>query len=493
VIRRLFILSKTSWWLVSVLLGTVALHVPIVPAEPDAEEIHEESVVAAKSVIRPPTVCEFGAVGDGKADDSEAFQRAVHSGQGNVLIPRGTYRLTRPVVIDLDRVGPVSLIGYGTAKILMEGPGAAFKLIGTHEGTAAPETVKENVWQRQRMPVVTGLEIVGGHAEACGIEAAGTMQATFSRVLIRKTLHGIHLIQRNRNVVISDCHIYENDGIGIFLDTVNLHQINITNSHISYNGGGGIVVRGGEVRNLQVGNCDIEGNMNPEAPPTANVLLDAREGSVREAAIVGCTIQHSHEAPGSANICLLGRGPEDDRKIGNLTIANNVLSDVAVNIHIRDGRGGVISGNTFWKGFSHNLLVERSSNVVLGPNLFDRNPDYTPADSRNGLLFRDCVDCTLTGLHIGNTLDVPAGLVLERCRRFNVTDCSILNCDGCGILLEDVEHVRVSDCLIVDVRPENKKPIALRLTKGRNNMVLNNLVNGEVEIAPGSARVANSE
>jgi hypothetical protein len=138
-------------------------------------------------------------------------------------------------------------------------------------------------------------------------------------------------------------------------------------------------------------------------------------------------------------------------------------------------------------------LVEGSSNIVLGPNLFDRNPDYKPVVSRNGIVFRDCVNSTLTGLHIQNTLDVPAGLILERCRRFNVTNCSILDCDGCGILLEDVEHVRVSDCLILDTRPESEKPTALRLTKGRDNMVLNNLVNGKVEIAPGSALVKNSD
>ena len=96
------------------------------------------------------------------------------------------------------------------------------------------------------MPVVSGLEIVGADAKACGVEAAGTMKATLSKLAIRKALHGIHLTGRNRNVIISDCHIYENRGIGIYLDQVNLHQINVGNSHISYNAGGGIVQRGGE-------------------------------------------------------------------------------------------------------------------------------------------------------------------------------------------------------------------------------------------------------
>jgi hypothetical protein len=169
--------------------------------------------------------------------------------------------------------------------------------------------------------------------------------------------------------------------------------------------------------------------------------------------------------------------------VGTFSIANNVLSDVAVNVHIRHGRGVVITGNSFWKGFSHNLLVEGSSNMVVGPNLFDRNPDYKPADSQNGLLFRDCFDCTVTGLHVNNTLHTSAGLILARCRRFNMTNCSILNCDGGGVLMEEAKHVRVSGCLILENRPEEEKPVLLRSIKGQDNMILNNLVNGRIEIA----------
>ena len=157
----------------------------------------------------PPqaTVCDFGAVGDGRADDTQALQRAVDARTGDVRLPRGVYRITRPVVIDLDRVGPTSVVGSGTARIVMAGPGPALKFIGTHEGTASPATVKPNVWERQRMPIVDGIEIVGAHEEAVGIEAAGTMEMTVTRVNVRAALHAIHLRVRNRNVIISDCLI----------------------------------------------------------------------------------------------------------------------------------------------------------------------------------------------------------------------------------------------------------------------------------------------
>jgi len=90
-------------------------------------------------------------------------------------------------------------------------------------------------------------------------------------LLIRKCRHGVHLTGRNRNVIVSDSHVYENRGIGVFLDAVNLHQINVTGCHVSYCDGGGIVCRAGEVRNLQITGCDIESNHGANGPATANV------------------------------------------------------------------------------------------------------------------------------------------------------------------------------------------------------------------------------
>jgi len=273
---------------VSVLLSGVFVLMQIGFANPENinNKTEAESIADNKSACL--TVRDFGAVGDGKADDTIAFQRAVDSGGGDILIPGGIYRLTESIVVDLDSNGPMSIVGQGTARIIMTGAGPAFKLIGTHDGTASPMTVKENVWRNQRMPIICGLEIIGTHQQACGIEAAGTMHAVFSKMLIRKALHGIQLTRRNRNVIISDCHIYENRGVGIYLDHVNLHQINVGNSHISYNSGGGIVQRAGDVRNLQIGNCDIEANMDEDSrkagsqksPPAANVLIDATGGTI---------------------------------------------------------------------------------------------------------------------------------------------------------------------------------------------------------------------
>ena len=407
-------------------------------------------------------IYEFGAVGDGVTDDSAALQQAVDSGVGELVLARGVYRVTRPIVIDLDRTGYMSIQGNGVAKIVMAGAGPALRFIGTHFKSADPEDFDDAVWDRQRMPLVDGVAFEGNHPEAVGIEASGTMQLTLTRLHIRNALLGVHLIKNNRNVIIANCHIYQNRGIGIFYDDVNLHQSNIIGCHISYNDAGGIVSRAGNVRNIHVSGCDLESNMSPTTPGTANVLIDS-SGSVygtAEVAITGCTIQHNNPSPDSANIRMIGRSQSsatsDVVREGNVTITGNVLSDVQVNVHLRECRGIVIEGNTFWQGYRHNLLVEDCSNIVVGPNNFDRNPRYdygNTQEANNGLVIRRSVDCTLTGLHISNVWREPAGLVLDDCDRINLTGSTILDCDNCGLLLRKVRNSRVSNCLIRDDRP----------------------------------------
>jgi len=432
-------------------------------------------------------------VGDGVADDTAAIQRLIDAGTGTVQLPRGVYRVTKPLVVDLDTVGFTSFEGHGTARLVMDGPGPALRFVGTHGGTADPPTVKPNVWDRQRAPTVDGLEIVGNHADANGVEAEGTMQLTLSRLVIRKTLHAVRLYKRNRNVIVSDCHLYENRGAGLFLDDVDLHQINVTGSHISYNAGGGIVSLKGNVRNLHITGCDIESNMAPAGKPAANVLIDGSgsEFGTAEVAITGCTIQHTRKAPGGANVRIRGRtNPVKDMPVvrqGHVTITGNVFSDVAVNVHLDGCRGVVVSGNTFWEGFEHNLLAEDCVGVVVGPNAMDRNPHYerfgNAREAKNTVAFHDCEDCTVTGLHLARAAG-PAALTVENGKRFHVTGCTVLDSDFVGVMFKDTADSRLSNCVVRDDRPAAKNPVAVRVTGGRGNVVTDNVVAGACEVDP---------
>ena len=425
------------------------------------------------------TVLDYGATGDGLTDDTAAIQSLVDFKAGTIRFPAGTYRITKPIVVDLDKVGFTSLVADGTARIEMAGPGPAIQFIGNHAGTAAPDSVLPEVWERQRMPAVEGLAIVGTNSEADGIEAAGTMQLTLRGVHIRKCRHGVHLVERNRNILIDGCHIYENSGIGVFYDSVNLHQSNISASHISYCGGGGVVVRGGDVRNIHIAGCDLEANQAKDGSPTANVLLDCADGSVAEVAITGCTIQHGKDAPESANIRILGngfmvrRGEKLPFQCGHVTIGDNVLSDVQTNIHLSGARGVTITGNTFWQGYAHNLLIEDSQQVVLGANMLERNPLYGyTSEASNKVVFKGCRDCTIQGLHVHNVLGAEAGVVLDQCQRMHLTGCTILDCENSALLVKDTTNSRITNNLIRDDRDGGKADVPLvKVTGGSGNIV----------------------
>lgn len=416
----------------------------------------------------------FGAAGDGRTDDTAAIDHALNDGEGTLDFARGDYLVTRTIVIDLDKVGFTSFEGHGTARIVMAGKGPAFRFVGTHTtGSAGPETFKPNVWRNQRMPMIDGLEFTGTNPEADAVQVDGTMQFTMTRSLIRNVRHGIHLVNRNRNILISDCHIYHNTGIGIFYDNLSLHQSNIVGCHISYCGGGGVVFRGGDVRNVHIGTCDIESCHAENGPPTANILIDC-SGSTNgtaEVAVTGCTIQHNSKSPDSANIRILGRGDEGKngrQQWGHVTITGNVFSDVMCNVHLSGCRDVTLAGNTFWMGYEHNLLVEDCTAIVLAGNALDRNPAYAYGNAgttKNAVVFRNSRDCTVSGLHIQGVRGegVEAGMVVDNCDRFNIFGCTLLDNEPVGLLLRDVKRSRVSDCLIRDDREgvEPSKPMVL--------------------------------
>ena len=147
----------------------------------------------------------FGAVGDGQTDDTLAVRHAVQDGDGLLQFPRGKYLIRETIEIQLDRHDRHGIDGSGgTATVIMAGTGPAFRILGTHQGTGDPNSVKPNVWMRQRLPTVRNIEVTSSNPAADGIELIETMQPILEGVLIRNVRHGIRLHRRNRNVLISD-------------------------------------------------------------------------------------------------------------------------------------------------------------------------------------------------------------------------------------------------------------------------------------------------
>lgn len=424
------------------------------------------------------SVRDFGAVGDGVADDTEAIQHAVEQGINALVFAPGKYRITKSIVIDMAATGYTSISGSaGTAKVFMDGPGPAFDFRGNHNGSAEPDGFKEEIWAQERMPLIEGLEIEGRHPEADGIHCYQTAQSTFEGVLLRHLRHGIHFTERARNVLISHCHIYDNSGVGVFLDHVNLHQAIIASSHISYNKLSGIKILNGEVRNIQITGNDIEYNYDRHvkegAPPSAEIWIETtgEKASIREGTIASNTIQARY-APGGANIRFVSR-PEPKLKAGLFAISGNLIGSQETNIDLVNANGITITGNVIYSGHQRNLRATNSTDIVVSGNTFEHNADYLPKELATGITFEGCTDCTFSGSNIHDayagehTVSTPA--VLERkglveihgCKRMVISACQILDPGLPGIHLKECELINIQGCSVLDSHDEPRMTHAI--------------------------------
>ncbi|MGC6465541.1 MAG: right-handed parallel beta-helix repeat-containing protein [Akkermansiaceae bacterium] len=435
----------------------------------------------------------FGAAGDGKTDDTEAIRHAIKDGDGTLVFPKGTYRISQTLEVSLGAKGPLAISGsMGTATIVMAGPGPAIRLTGHHQGTGSPHSVKPEIWNQERMPSLRGLAIEGAHSEAHGIELSGTMQMILEGLIIRRVHHGLHLIKRNRNTIVSNCHIYHNRGVGIFMEDLNLHQVNIVGSHISYNRLGGIRIEGSEIRNLQITGNDIEYNNTPRSypnlddQPTAEIWIDATGdgASVNEVTISSNTIQATPTSEG-CNIRIMEKR-DSSRPPGLITITGNVVGSQATNVHLTSCYGVTITGNSIYSGKNRNLLVEDSSMVTVGSNHFRRHTEQYGT----GVLFSKSRDCTISGCSFLDETEKGQSngaslLELDNCERMAVTGCTFTNGTPHAIHGKDCRNVLINACTIAETRA---KPIAKAAVqfegRGSGNLLSSSAVEGEVSSTP---------
>ncbi len=439
----------------------------------------------------------FGAQGDGSSDDTAAVQHAVEkTADGFLEFPRGDFRIRRTIDIKLNEAGRLGLGGMGgVGRVTMTGPGPAFRFTGTHPKSADPTTFAPDVWVKERMPTLQGLEIVGAHPEADGVEFIRVMQPTLIGALIREVRHAVLLRERDRNVLLDSCHIYNCRGVGVFFDRVNLHQAIIHGCHISYCKAGGIRVRDSEIRNLHITGNDIEYNFDLNAPESADIWIESGTGGVREGSIVSNTIQ-AKVSPGGANVRFVG--PADINKISMWTVTGNHISNQAVNVHLKNCRGMVLTGNSIALSHDRSILMEGSRHIVLGPHSLDHNPDYGK-ETIDGITLRDCDGCIVNGVllegaKVGSEKEGGA-LELYRCRETSVVGCQVFEPRWRGIYAADSRNTRIAECTVLDRTGNGTMRAAIQVAgKSPGTLIRGNIVgkgkDGDI-IAPGAVLEGN--
>jgi hypothetical protein len=258
-----------------------------------------------------------------------------------------------------------------------------------------------------------------------------------------------------------------------------LHQTNILGCHISYCQHAGIKIERSEIRNLQITGNDIEYNFEDGVQDSADVWIDSREGTVREGTIASNTIQ-AKNSPGGANVRIEGLDNETSNKAGLWTISGNVIQSQAINLLLRSCRGVVVTGNSFCSGFERSIVLDKCRHILVGSNTFDHNPDYS-GDRIDGITIRGSAGCTLSSLILESTRagspDSGGAIEVFDSREIAITGCQVLDPAHRGIYLKDVRNSRLSDCTILDRRPERTMVEAVRLDgSGSGTMIRGNLL-----------------
>jgi nitrous oxidase accessory protein NosD len=434
-------------------------------------------------------VFNFGATGDGTTDDTESIQHALEAGDGVLHLNKGTYRITRPLVLDLTKQGYGAVRGDGgTSRIVMAGAGPALRIIGDHQGTAQPKSYKPHTWEKERFPSITGIEIVGEHPQAVGIELRRTTKANITNVLVRQCKFGIHLVERNRDFILANSHLLDNHEYGLFFDQCNLHQIIVHGNHISWNRKAGIKSLDGDVHNLQITGNDIEYNNNPGVdksehgePTGAEIWFEAPAGVISEVTIASNTIQATIQ-PGGANVRIHGAPTVSPRAARLITIASNVLGSQTRGIELRHVQRVAITGNTIYDSADLSIDAANCSGIAVGSNTFVwRGEDDDPP--RDGIRFTDCDDGALTGLVMRRlcfgTPEHGGAITLIRCHDLAVSECQILDPLVRGVELQDCVRCRISGNSIIDRRENPSMAQGVRVSgHSRDNLIQNNLLGG---------------
>jgi hypothetical protein len=87
-------------------------------------------------------------------------------------------------------------------------------------------------------------------------------------------------------------------------------------------------------------------------------------------------------------------------------------------------------------------------------------------------MIKGCQDVIFNANVLSLTRNAPAGLTVESSTRINITNNTIVDCDGPEILLDKVSLSRVSGCLLNDARKDGPN---IKQTGGSSVQVVGNL------------------
>ena len=329
-------------------------------------------------------------------DDTDTLQALFDSAKGVVsLEPNKKYKVTRSIRYNPERV---KLVKGNMAHIVCIGDIETFQMVGTLASSASAAGMNRRLAYNEMSPLVVALRITNP------MEVLGTafvvekcMSPNFLACNFKYVRRGIVFRGVNRNAIINACHIYACYDYGIhFEEGGDIHQINITGSHISYCRKN-IFSENHNIYNIQITGGDIETSSYPTLGIGGAAECDMHflqtTAILEDLEIVGNTIEDHWN---TTKMIRLEGNPTSTDKISCVTISGNVTGNSAGSVIEIGGASGVEIVGQFKA--NQGYVVD----VIGNLNGFKLS---TQSKQNGGGLFRAVGDYTLKDVTVcGNNL-----------------------------------------------------------------------------------------
>lgn len=269
----------------------------------ESESVAEtESVEAGQGTESVMDVRDFGAVGDGRTDDTQALKAAIEAGAGKeVYIPSGTYMISSKIYIPES----TRIVGDGESTVLMAAPGMA-----------------------------RGMDLLKIY-QASGIQIE---QISFSgnsgvnkRGNVYNTQDGIHLLDiwYATDVTISNCSFRDN--IYAAIRCVGSSNVSVFESAFQDVDCGLITLGSDDISDITVHGCTFDGHEKSEP---VSFFATAKHSNIT---ITDNVMSNKRDGSG---VLFSSRGSHE-----NILVTGNQISGTATGISADHVTSGIISGN----------------------------------------------------------------------------------------------------------------------------------------------------
>ena len=329
----------------------------------------------------------------GDESDSLVIQKAFDSANGQVVSLKSgkTYLIDDTITAHASRVR-----GIEGNNALLKGTGSHTVLTYTGSktsGSAMPQ-LNNDIVETEMSVYLKNIRIMQANAfTADGIKISGTFSLFLQNIFVSKARNAITFTGWNRNINIADCNIYNNSGVGLFFKDANIHQINISGCHISYNQNE-VQFSDSNIANVQISGCDLESSKsNTWSGTTESIIsfVDSGESSsIYEVIIIsGSTIQeHYGNQKPIINIDLR------DNRIHELIIDGNLIGNSSadsVPVYLKGANGVSVSNNSivgYKEAISeYSVVLEgKNDNVRILNNHLDKPINYSGLVTNKALI-----------------------------------------------------------------------------------------------------------